>query len=816
MNCPSGLVYTRNTENIPLVGVRLGEIEAKTDEVTQESLRLHQYRSAAVTALINMKHQTRPGANQGRRRRMITQETCDERAADPDLARIDAELLDTWMAWRECYGPVARGPGKRKKNLYTRIGTQSYHKIIEYCDLNPGYEDQEPKLAEAFLSALAISQESCRASVKKTNRRHDREAQAAAIDPMNSNNTIENRVDAVHALNNLGATMVKSAYAASRLSAATPSATAPSAATPSATSPSATSPPSYPVDGDLTLGVDPNDPALASAAPLELDPALEPGAPDTWNMDDAAVMDAVYADMNWSFAPLPSMDSDSAAFENWIQSATATSSHFIDEEEDVLRDAQDASVLGLTQMLENEVASNTGRQIRRPYDLNRLAQNYKDATQGVPQDAPQEDTQDVAPDGSRGSSQKIKAQGKKKAKRQANTDNVADVDYFVDAHDPKDVVFVPRDKSNPAVCTIDEPDETDLLQIPIEDLRWAVAEEILKPYAAQAARWEQYEKDGQKWICQKCKLYTHRKKSPVRNWPSESRLIWHRHLHTRWYDLELEMVIEGSSEYRCPTESCDFRASSVFSVRAHCTKECVDRERYTAWYEEHQQRPSGDLKRYETRNKAKAAAADDDADKDKDVAIDEIPQTTPSSCRKGKGKARAVIVIEDSDDGGNGGGDDDDNNNVEFRQAVAASLASLSHAGSSSGAGPSGAGSSRAGPSSHVEPPLRVVSSARTTSPYRPSASSTAPASEAPLSLEQAVRSALRTFPEASVTELFQRSAEASLHCVLDYDDLELLRESVTRMQSVIAADKHSDIVDTLPVRVMRNQAQFDRVKKTL
>lgn len=66
--------------------------------------------------------------------------------------------------------------------------------------------------------------------------------------------------------------------------------------------------------------------------------------------------------------------------------------------------------------------------------------------------------------------------------------------------------------------------------------------------------------DGDKWLCQRCKLFTHRDPCPVHALDTIAKLFTHQQEHTVWHDLELDMVIPTiCSMFKCPSDLCNYK-----------------------------------------------------------------------------------------------------------------------------------------------------------------------------------------------------------------------------------------------------------------
>ncbi|KIP09524.1 hypothetical protein PHLGIDRAFT_126267 [Phlebiopsis gigantea 11061_1 CR5-6] len=160
------------------------------------------------------------------------------------------------------------------------------------------------------------------------------------------------------------------------------------------------------------------------------------------------------------------------------------------------------------------------------------------------------------------------------------------------------------------LCPIDKHDTVDILELPIDELRLQFVQRILVPVQKEKATRDQYVLDGNQWICQKCKKFTHRHPSPAQPLQDISQLTTHMSLHTVWYDLELDMVVGPGvkSYFKCPSDNCKYTASSVAKIQVHCMDNCVDTAVWREIKAEHDRRYSNYHYHYPNQGKNEAGS----------------------------------------------------------------------------------------------------------------------------------------------------------------------------------------------------------------
>ncbi|KAJ7155563.1 hypothetical protein C8R43DRAFT_1106394 [Mycena crocata] len=182
---------------------------------------------------------------------------------------------------------------------------------------------------------------------------------------------------------------------------------------------------------------------------------------------------------------------------------------------------------------------------------------------------------------------------------------------------------------------IEEDKETDVLNLPIADVRRAMFDYLIEPVltARMCAKHKTTAEDIAEGLadgfkCPLCAKYTHRHPIPANI--SASMWKFQRHIlraHSPWKDLELQMI-QPNGKYRCPAGDFD-DALSVAAVRKHALSSfCANSAEYRALSDAHdQQEPAREAQPLHARafrsHKAEAAANDSEEEDEPEVDAEE-------------------------------------------------------------------------------------------------------------------------------------------------------------------------------------------------
>ncbi|TCD66675.1 hypothetical protein EIP91_001028, partial [Steccherinum ochraceum] len=482
--------YSRNTHNIPPVGVRLGELDANLTEIQQKALSQHTIVSVVVDAMIDrnvfddtLRSFAHPGSVVSvKRKTRLSQDAFSGIENDPEVVSIDKHIKEVWDEFLTFFKEDPRKPALSDYKICavsaTRILNERKHR-------NPGSD--EASQARGVLKALFDDRVSlCRKLRRKLQAAQDKGAATSFVDPAREANTHQNRLKAVEQLKELPGAILTSLLA-----------------------PPASAAPSSSVD-------------VFPSPPSALNVSKQPAAPEYDFPLDPAL-----------FAPVEETNLASDRWDTWRDALDEAAAHHNAQpsQEDVTEDGSSADkLLKLVSKAAGEY-SNT--------HIDCSLQSFLDNPGGKKPSAkakgkqPASHTSDTDTDivghGPFFLSNVLPA-----ASSSTSTSTP------VQAH----VLSLP----------MEERDEPDVLRLPPTLLRMQLIRVIAGRLYARQALQSQYTEDGDVWVCHDCAKHAHNNRLATFEYADLPALIKHRkRTHTPWHALELEMVTDNRYLFSCPS-----------------------------------------------------------------------------------------------------------------------------------------------------------------------------------------------------------------------------------------------------------------------
>ncbi|CCM07064.1 uncharacterized protein FIBRA_09387 [Fibroporia radiculosa] len=517
--------YDRNTANFPLVGTRLNEFDSFNAPETKASLKLHEYTSAAVAALVNRKHfrailvsqQGTPNEAAGvappEPLAVLTEAEITEAENIPEFIAVCAEMSHAWEDLANCFAVKHKESIKPYKPCLENISKLERHKnipelIAVRAEMSHAWED----LANCFAVERKESIEPykpCRENISKLER----------------HKVINPNVDVVKARYIALCKQNEKMQRAIRRKATTAKRRQHNAA-----------------KFQEGRAADTMEARFASLDALKTQQSAVLQAACNFT---AGAVAPTESSSHMQIPPPPINAASAGEWAAWLKNIN-DSFPVIAEPEGECADeweAEEDGALQLTQLSDI---------LRRD-----------DAARGV-QQKPKPKSKKVHPTAS--------AKGKAAASAE-------------DAGDDTDLPFL----TDSEMIVMDDEPEAEVLQIGCDDMRIALARYILAPIAREREWQNWYDHCGQQWMCPLCARAAERHPSlVVTTVITRGHLERHLALHTPWYELELEMLTTDEHTFKCPSANCSFSASTIHLVRKHCVLgSCTDKVRYRQLALEH-------------------------------------------------------------------------------------------------------------------------------------------------------------------------------------------------------------------------------------